>query len=477
MSRINTNVAALIAQQGLQKSQGELSTSLQRLSTGLRINTGADDPSGLIASEGLQAQIQGINAAIGNSQQASNVISTADGALGEVSSLLQNIEGLVVQAANSGAMSPDEINANQLEIDSSVQSITRISSNTSFAGLHLLDGSLDYVTSGVANSAITNLDISSANFGTAPNVPVQLNVITSARQADLQFRGSSLVSSVTLQIAGNEGTQTLSFTSGTTASAIAFAVNGISDSTGVAATLINPAAATSGIEFTSSGYGSSQFVSVTSQTGNFATTDDNGNAQTRTTGRDAVATVNGAVTVGNGLDLHVNTASLNMDLTLDKNFGQNKTSFVITGGGAKFQLGAEVNSAEQESIGIQSVAASNLGDSNIGYLSDLVTGGKASISGGNAGPASLIVQEAIQQVAVLRGKLGAFESNTLQTNASSLNVALENVTSSESNIEDADFAQETSNLTRAQILSQAGTSVLATANSMPQNVLTLLQGH
>jgi flagellin len=477
MSRINTNVAALIAQQGLARSQGQLSTTLQRLSTGLRINTGADDPAGLIASEGLQAQIQGINAAIGNSQLASNVISTADGALGEVSSLLRNVEGLIVQAANSGAMSSDEIKANQLEVDSAVSSITRISSNTSFAGLHLLDGSLDYVTSGVANGAITSLDISNANFGTAANVPVQLNVITSARQADLQFRASALTSSVTLQVAGNNGTQTLSFTSGTTASAITFAINGISDSTGVSAKLINSANAASGLEFTSTGYGSSQFVSVTSQTGNFATTDDNGNAEKRTTGRDAVATVNGAVTVGNGLDLHVNTASLNMDLTLNKNFGQAKTSFVITGGGAKFQLGAEVNSAQQVSIGIQSVAASQLGDSTIGYLSDLVTGGKASIAGGNAAAASQIVQEAINQVAVLRGKLGAFESNTLNTNADSLNVALENVTSSESTIADANFAQETSNLTRAQILTQAGTSVLATANNTPQNVLTLLQGH
>jgi len=106
-----------------------------------------------------------------------------------------------------------------------------------------------------------------------------------------------------------------------------------------------------------------------------------------------------------------------------------------------------------------------------------VTGGKASIAGGNAAAASQIVQEAINQVAVLRGKLGAFESNTLDTNADSLNVALENVTSAESTIADADFAQETSNLTRAQILEQAGTSVLATANSTPQNILTLLQGH
>src|SRR3954465_8250710 len=130
MARINTNVSALTAQRGLAKSQKSLSDTLQRLSSGLKINTGADDPAGLIASEGLKSEIAGINQAIDNSSRASNVISTAAGALGEVSTLLNNIKGLVVQAANSGAMSPDEIKANQLQIDSAIESITRISSNT-----------------------------------------------------------------------------------------------------------------------------------------------------------------------------------------------------------------------------------------------------------------------------------------------------------------------------------------------------------
>jgi flagellin len=469
MSRINTNVAALTAQRGLAASQKSLNSTLQRLSSGLRINTGADDPAGLIASEGLKSEIAGINQAIDNSSRATNVISTADGALGEVSSLLNNIKGLVVQAANSGAMSEDEIKANQLQIDSAVEAITRISSNTTFAGLHLLDGSLDYITSGVATSAVTSLNISHANFGTGTTIPVQLNVITSARQADLQFRASSITSSVTLQISGNKGTQTLSFTSGTTASAIAFAVNRISDSTGVSAQLLNSANAASGLAFTSSGFGSKQFVSVTSQTGSFSTSDVNGNVKSREIGRDAVATVNGAVTVADGLNLKVNTASLDMDLSLADTVGQASTSFVVTGGGAKFQLGPQVNSAQQVSIGIQSVAASTLGD--------LVTGGNASIVAGQAQRASQIIEDAINQVAVLRGKLGAFEKNTLQTNSDSLTVALENVTASESSIADADFAAETSNLTRAQVLQQAGTSVLATANSTPQTVLSLLQGH
>src|SRR6185503_18924885 len=129
-----------------------------------RINRGADDPAGLIASEGLRSEISGINQAIDNSQRASNVIATTEGALQEVASLLLNIKSLVVQAANSGALSPDEIRANQLQVDSAIESITRISNTTTFAGLHLLNGSLDYVTSGVTTSAIRALHISQASF-------------------------------------------------------------------------------------------------------------------------------------------------------------------------------------------------------------------------------------------------------------------------------------------------------------------------
>jgi flagellin len=135
-----------------------------------------------------------------------------------------------------------------------------------------------------------------------------------------------------------------------------------------------------------------------------------------------------------------------------------------------------VTSNQQVNLGIASVAASKLGDNNTGFLNDIVTGGSASLVGGGAGAASKIIELAIQQVSVLRGRLGAFEKNTLDTNVNSLNVALENVTASESTIRDADFAEETSNLTRAQILTQAGTSVLSTANSTPQSVLSLLGG-
>lgn len=475
MSRINTNVSSLYAQQGLAKSQMTLNTTLQRLSTGLRINSGADDPSGLIASQQLKAEIAGITQAVDNSQRANNVIATAEGALNEVSSLLQSVKGLVIQAANSGAMSSDEIKANQLQLDSAVQSVTRISETTQFAGLHLIDGSLDYLTSGLNKSAIQSLNISQANFGTNPDMPVSLNVLTSARTAALEFTSSAITKSVTLEITGNAGTQTLTFTSGTTASSIAYAINTVSDSTGVSAGLLNPATATSGITFTSKGYGSQSFVSVQAQTGTFATVDTKGNSQTRVVGRDAVATINGALTTGNGLDLKLNTSSLDVEMTLDQKFGAGKTSFAITGGGALFQLGSQVTSNQQVSIGIGSVAANKLGNGDVGFLSDLSTGGIASLVSGHSSAASSIIDAAITQVSVLRGRLGAFQSGTLNTNMSSLGIALENVTSANSNIADANFASETANLTRAQILVQAGTSVLSTSNSTPQSVLKLLQ--
>ncbi|MGN6505013.1 MAG: flagellin N-terminal helical domain-containing protein [Tepidisphaeraceae bacterium] len=474
MSRINTNVAAMTAQDSLGAAQMKLNTTLQRLSTGLKINSGADDPSGLIASEGLRSEMSGITQAIDNGQRASNVISTAEASLNEVSSLLLSIKDMVVQSANSGALSQDEIQANQLQIDSAIQSITRISNTSTFAGLRLLDGSLDYTTSGQSTSAFNNVQINQANFGSNTSIPVNVNVIQSAQHGELQFRGSAITKTVTLEINGSEGVDTLTFASGTTAGAIASAFNRIADNTGVTARLLNSTNAASGVAFDSTGWGSRQFVSIRAQSGTFDTVDTLGNAKTRDAGRDATATVNGSLTVADGLDIKVTTGSLDMELSLNDKFGKGQSSFAITGGGALFQLGSKVSANQQVNVGIQSVAASKLGNQADGFLNDLISGGNATVVTGQSAKASKIIEDAINQVANLRGRLGAFEKNTLQTNMNSQQVALENVTASESNIRDTDFAQQTAELTRDQILTQAGTSVLATANSTPQMVLKLL---
>ncbi len=513
MARIQTNISSLIAQRNLARSQGDLQTRLTRLSTGLRLNRGADDPAGLIVSERLRTEIAGIEQGIKNSERASGVIATAEGAMSEASDLLNSIKALVVEAANSGAISQEEKEANQLQIDSAIESITRIANSTSFAGLKLLDGSLSYLTSGIDGNAIAFQKINAVNFGTRDTVDIDVQVIASAQQASL-YASTSLIpgitpgggttpSAVSLEIAGPEGVQVLEFASGVSLDAILDGINGVSDNTGIRAEYVDPANATSGLRFYSVEHGNSAFVSV-QRLGNpgaffstvrLADSDPEPIDWTTATlidaqrdqGRDVTAIVNGAVASGDGLQITVRTRALDLELFLTETFAQDvpstPTTFTVTGGGALYQLGPQVKSSLQTNIGIQSLADSRLGGTLISlpgggtelqFLNTLKSGGKNALLSGNFIEASKVLETAIDEVAVLRGRLGAFERNTLQTNVRSLGATLENVTAASSQIRDADFALETSEMTRAQVLTQAGTTVLATANAQLQNVLTLL---
>ena len=185
MTRVNTNLSSLTAQNRLQRTNGDLQTSLTRLSTGLRINSGKDDPAGLIASESLRSDITSINKALTNTQRANQIIGTADSALGQVSSLLNDIRGLVVEAANSGGLSENEIAANQLQVDSSLEAINRISQTTTFQGRRLLDGSLDFNTNIGSVGTVSDLRIDSANLGSTGAVSVDVNISAAATQGQI----------------------------------------------------------------------------------------------------------------------------------------------------------------------------------------------------------------------------------------------------------------------------------------------------
>jgi flagellin len=492
MTRINTNIASMIAQSNLGRSSSDLSTRLQRLSTGLRINRGADDPAGLIVSERLRSELRGLDQAVDNSQRASSVIATTEGYLAEVADLLNSVKGLIVEAANTGGLSQEEIEANQLQIDSAIESITRISNTASFAGLQLLNGSLEYLTSGIATSAIAGATVYGAQFGTNTSVPVQVEVISSAQTASLFLSGNTtgatgaLLSSVTIEIAGTLGVQTISFVSGTALDDVVAAVNTLKASTGVSAALVSATDLTSGLTFNSTGYGTSQFVSVRKigDGGAFFGVADtqNGNITQRDAGRDVTALVNGALAIGKGLEVSLNSPSLSLRLTLTDAYANVtgvQKDFDIVGGGVNFQLGPSINATQQVGFGVQSVAASRLGGTSINnaryFLDSMKSGQTNSLLAGRSAEAAMVLDSAITDVSVLRGRLGAFEKNILQTNIRSLQVGVENITTAESLIRDADFAQETAALTRAQILTQAGTSVLSTANSTAQNVLALLR--
>jgi len=474
MARINTNVGAITTQRHLNKAYASLSETIQRLASGLRINRGADDPAGLIVSERLRTEVEAVNQAILNTQRASNIIATTEGALNEVARLLTDIQDLIVGAANEGAFSDDEIQANQLQVDSAIASITRIANTTTFAGRHLLNGSLDYITSGVNNAQIDALAINGVQFGTQSYIPVNIEVTTSAQLAQLFFANGTVAADVTIEVAGNLGVTTLNFAATTSAAQMVQAINLVSDATGVSATLSsNP---TSGFTMSSQFLGSKQFVSIQALPGggSFDVQDADGITTNRDIGRDAVGLVNGAQSMGDGNSLTFKTAVLDMQVTLNRSFGLGSTSFAITEGGALFQVGPEVNTNLQVNIGVQSMAASRLGNTDLGFLSQVQSDGDYSLIRGEYGQAQKIVKEAIRQVSVLRGRLGAFERNTLDANVSQLGITMENLMAAESSIRDADFAVETANLTRSQVLVASGGAVLAIANQTPQMVLQLL---
>lgn len=491
MARINTNIPALIARANLGRANQELAVRLQRLSTGLRINTAADDPAGLVVAERLRSDVQGLSQAISNSQRASSVIATAEGHLDEVANLLLSIRSLIVASGNEAGLSREEIDANQIQIDSAIEAITRISSTASFGGLKLLDGTLGYQTSGVAASAIVGTRIYGARFGTNPSIPVQVEVYQSAQTASLFLSGNTpgspgaLLSSVTIEVAGNLGIQSISFLSGTSLAGVVAGVNAFKESTGVSAALVDTLDQTSGLTFNSIAYGSDQFVSVErlGADGAFFSVHlaQGGPAVQRDEGRDVGAVVNGSIAAGHGLGATLNTPSLSMELTFTEAYAQTLGSvrqFDIAGGGATFLPGPTVAPDALIGFGIPSLDANNFGGTVINgvryHLDSLHEGQPNSLVNGTPAQSLQVIDNAIDELAQFRGRLGAFEHNTIQTNINSLQVGLENITASESQIRDADFAAEAAALTRAQVLVQAGTAVLATSNVMSQNVLALL---
>jgi flagellin len=513
MSRINTNVQSLIAQRVLSQNHDSLSVSLERLSTGLKINSGKDDPAGLIASQNLDSELKSINAAVDNANRADQVVNIAEGGLQEVSGLLTDLQGLVTSSANTAGLSDSEKSANQLQIDSILQTIDRVSSATSFQGTKLLNGNFDYKVSNVAQG-VTDYHVNGAKF-VGGSLNVNVLVTQSAQQGGLYLSmgGTALdlngagtagpTSSFTVDIAGALGSRELTFSSGTSLSDVAAAVNSFQSITGVQATVV-ASGGSNGLKLTSTDFGSSSFVRATVthdggavgdgiynfQTQNFNAIDVTGGAQAfnstvaaqgiRDAGQDIGATINGYVATSNGKTARINTDSLDIEMTFDNSTATtlgsvgSGTALKLTGGGADFQLAGRVDIEGKVSLGIGDVSVRKLGDSDLGFLSSLASGKANSIVKSDGSTAQQIVDHAIEQVSTLRGRLGAFQKNTIGATIRSLNVSAENTAAAESTIRDADFAAETASLTRSQILVSASTQVLGLANAAPQSVLQLL---
>ncbi len=462
--RINTNVSAMGALRNLNSTSMDLNKSVQRLSTGLRINSGADDPAGLIASESFRAQLGGIDAAVRNNQDALNFAKTADGALDEVSRLLRDARALAVANGN-GTYDADQKQANQSQLNSILSSIDRIASTTSFGKKKLLDGSAGAQVNSNNLSVVTSASVTGSIGGTSlsANGTLGVNVTTAAGRATLT--GTQAYSAGTVLVGAGQFTlngKTFETTAATTRDQLVDMVNSAVGETGVSASVNG----SNQLVLTNTEYGSDKAVQLTTSAGVI----NSAAGSASDVGEDAVATVSytvgGATTTaafsrGKGLELRDTSGNV-VNLNASANSVSDKGNVLqVFSNAASFQVGA--NAGQSVTLNLSNTSASSLGL------------GSVDITGSSVQSALDAIDSAINTVSTNRATIGSFMKNTVESNMRALGVAKENLAATESSIREVDVAEEMTNYTKLQILQQSGLSMLAQANSAPQSILSLLR--
>jgi flagellin len=464
---INTNISALTAQRNLTRAQGGLEKAIQRLSTGLRINNAADDAAGLAISDRLSAQIRGLNQAVRNANDGVSALQTADGSLNEVSNLLQRARELAVQSANDSNSASDRSSLNA-EVSNILSELDRLASTVQFNSRKLLDGTFTNAQFQVGANAYETVtfSITSVNTQDLGAKVLQGGAVSSTGLAGLAASSAISVNGVSITIGdqdsiegviaainnkagetnataiknaqtivvdtgftalgtGETGSVTingvsigLSSANASTVSDFVDTINGFSNQTGVVAS----ATASTAVTFTRASGGTITFLESTAGTG--VVGDDVANSASRTF-----------------------NAGFALSVDLDK-------SLVVTSSAVGSDLGftTAVTGVAAEEKRINGVSIAN------------VTGANDAIQ---------TIDYALSQLSRVRGDIGAVQNRFISA-ISSLSVASENLSAARSRVRDADVAQETAELTRNQILIQAGVSVLAQANQLPSVALSLL---
>jgi flagellin len=471
---INTNVMSLNAQRNLSTSANQLATSLQRLSSGLRINSAKDDAAGLAISERLTSQINGLTVAARNANDGISLAQTAEGDLAQIGNNLQRMRELAVQSANASNSASDRAALNA-EVQQLAEEIDRVAQASAFNGVKLLDGSFQAQTFQVgANATATD--------------QITVDSISSARSSALGAFNGFQATNQTFTTAGtftiDTGGGAVAVAGGATLSDTKALVNAI-NSQGITGLTAHADATTGTGTLTGAGTitaaGSTTFtlngiqISVAtsaSAASNIANTVTSINAQSAATGVTATDTGAGLrLTAADGRNITIanftaasgstlgNLGLAGLDTTTRATFdisyvAPNNVSSITFGGGAVTGLGTAANSVEPTGTAISGI--------------DVTTAD-------NARNALASIDAALSQISGARASLGATQ-NRFQSVVASLQTTAENLTASRSRIQDADFASETAAMTKAQILQQAGTAMVAQANSAPQNVLSLLRG-
>ncbi|MBN2021271.1 MAG: flagellin [Pirellulales bacterium] len=437
----------LSAQHSLTRAMNQLALNSVRLSTMKRINSGADDPSGLISVGKLESELAALQAANENAYRATATVQTADTGLAQIGGLLRDIKANVIAAAGGG-LTDAEIAAKQIEVNAAVEALNRIGASTSFAGRKLLDGSGGYNVSGANPAQVTDIQVYQ-NTGGGSQTPT-IEVVSAATSATTTFTSATgtVGEDVSLEIKGNEGTVVLEFDADTTLQQVADAINTESASTGVAAAVNG-----NDLVISSAAVGSDATVSVQALEGTFAVT-PSGTAH----GTDVVAKVNGVEFTGKGNKVAVSTASLQADIEFAQGFTGAVDPITISGGAMSFIFSP--NLGDVSTLALPNVNAAALGGS-AGRLSDLATGGSADLKSGNLQKAMAIVDAAESEVLQARARAGAFEKYSIGASHNLLDSMEESVSQGLSLVRDTDVAQTMSNLIRSQILVQSSLSMVS----------------
>ncbi|MDP3577815.1 flagellin [Methyloversatilis sp.] len=494
-SIINTNINSLTAQRNQGLSQASLSSAIQRLSSGLRINSARDDAAGLAISERFTSQIRGLNQAVRNANDGVSLAQTAEGALKASSDILQRVRELAVQSANASNSASDRQALNQ-EVTQLVAELDRISQTTEFNGQKLLDGTFGTAQFQVGANAGQTIVATTANLRTTQYGNNRVTTTGPGIQAAaaMPFANNGVLAGDTVAINGSVGSANITYAINAQAKEIADAINQVADSTGVRAT----ARTEMGMTFAAPGSYTLELTSsnTTLETVSFSLSGTQGadglaaalaaiNDRTSKTG--ITATLDAA---GSGLMLSNTTGNNIMigeavtnagNVTMQKYARDSSQALVAVGGSVtmltpnagnfNYVTSGYLALDSDKSFGVDANGGTAMVDasSTLRKVSDLDV-----LSVLKASDALQTVDSALSFISGERAKLGALQSR-FDTAISNLQVTSENLSASRSRILDADFAQETASLSRAQILQQAATAMVAQANQLPQGVLALLR--
>ncbi len=493
---INTNVASLNAQRNLSATQNNLARSMQRLSSGLRINSAKDDAAGLAISDRMTSQIRGLNQAARNANDGISLAQTAEGAMQESTNILQRMRELSVQSSNASNSSADR-SALQAEVNQLQEEMDRIANTTTFNGLKILDGTFNNSKFQVGANANETISVSIGSMKTTDlgrfavaGAHGSSNTGAGAAAAAGTTSGANGIQDQTLTVAGEKGSKDISITAGDTAQKVAKLVNDVAGDTGVEAKAVTKA----DISLSAAGSVSFKLGSDTNmQTISANITDTNDlsalakaiNDVSGKTGVSAEVTTSGIkLTQADGKDIKIqdarNSGGGTIDVTGQSGATQQLSTASDDSGNDSTTVAGTVEFTSKSSFSVSSTVADNAG-SVIDGAANAITSSTAETVNAidistveGAQKAIDVIDKALGTIDSERGDLGAVQNRFESTIANLKNIS-ENVSAARSRILDADIAQETSNMTKQNILQQAGVSILAQANQAPQMALSLLQ--